>query len=153
MYEGTPIGMDPAPVYRTYEEFADGYERRLLEYVLRDAYAHYGYDFNYYDGKNMEPDEVEALLERCEKNLELIRKSWHNAKWHVKETYQLGEDRLDENVERLADANVESYKSVRRLAIRFLRYGLKFCSEDGTSLKMMEPLQLDPALLEAPLYR
>lgn len=152
VYEGVAIGLDTAPIYRTYEEHADEYERRLLEYVLRDAYAFYGYDFNYYDGKPMEQEEVEALLEKCETNLELVRKSWWDAKWRVKEKYGFGQDELDEKVKQLSEENVEKYKSVRRLAIRFLRHGLKFCSKDGTLLRMTELLELDPSLLENPVY-
>ena len=49
-------GMNTASVYTKHPDFADDAELAFLEYCFRDAYAYYGYDFQYYHGED--PDEL-----------------------------------------------------------------------------------------------
>ena len=146
-------GFSPAAVYRTYDEFADENERKLLEYLLRDVYKAYGYDFHYYDGKSMTQDEVEALLEKCERNLELCRESWWAARDKISRLEGITGDDLDAYIDKECQKAIERYKELRHLAIKVLNYGFPFCNEKGESLVMMKQLRLDPALMEQPLYR
>ncbi len=52
--KGNDRGFDPAAIYRTYEEYLGREERVYLEYLMRDVYRRYGYDFQCYDGSPME---------------------------------------------------------------------------------------------------
>ena len=60
---GLTDGFDPAPIYRTYDEYVNDSERQFIEYFLRDAYEYYGYGFQYYDGGPMDEDRGKELLE------------------------------------------------------------------------------------------
>lgn len=146
-------GFNIEAVYRTYEGFSDESERQLLEYLLRDVYEFYGYGFNYYDGKPMTQDEVEALLEKCEKNLELYRNSWWKVRDKISRLEGIEGEELDAYIESECRKGIERHREMRRLAIKVLSYGLPFCNEKGEHLKFMKPLELDAALMERPLYR
>lgn len=152
VFEDNAIGFDPAPVYRTYDEYADEHERRLMEYLWRDVYEFYDYGFQYYDNKPMTHEDVEALLEQCHTNEDLCRDSWQKNRGKVGKKHKLEGTALDEKVRELADEDLAKFKETRLLAIRILRHGLGFCSPDGKPLRMMEPLKLDPALLQTELY-
>ncbi len=152
VYEGVAVGFDPAPAYRTYEDFSDESERILAEYLLRDLYEFYGYDFRYYDGKPMTQEEIETMLEQCRCNLDLIEKSWWAGREKLGRLHDLEGEALDRMIKDSAEKNVAKQKEVRLIAIRILRHGLHFCSADGKPLRMMEPLKLDPALLQTELY-
>ena len=145
-------GFSTAAVYRTYDEFADENERKLLEYLLRDVYQTYGYDFHYYDGKPMTREEVEALLEKCEKNLELYRNSWRAIRDKISRLEGIEGEALDAYIEQECQKGIERLKEMRRLAVKVLGYGLPFVNEKGERLSYMKLLKLDTTLLEQPLY-
>ena len=146
------IGFSTTAVYRTYDEFIDDNERKLLEYLLRDVYQTYGYDFHYYDGKTMTQEEVEALLEKCERNLELYRNSWWAVRDKISRLHGIEGEELDAYIESECQKGIERHREMRRLAVKVLNYGLPFVNKNGEPLTMMKPLKLDPALLEQPLY-
>ena len=68
------VGFSTAAVYRTYDEFCDPYERKLIEYLLRDVYQAYRYDFEQYDGESMALKDQIALLKECHANFDYIEK-------------------------------------------------------------------------------
>ena len=146
------IGFKTDAIYRTYHDFSDENERRLLEYLMRDVYKTYGYDLLYCDGKPMSQDEVEALLEKCERNFELYRDAWWAVRDKISRLEGIEGEALDAYIERECEKNVQRHKEMRRLAVKVLGYGLPFTNEKGERLTMMKQLELDPALLEQPLY-
>ena len=146
------IGFSTAAVYRTYDEFIDDNERKLLEYLLRDVYQTYGYDFHYYDGNPMTQEEVETVLEKCERNLELYRKSCWTMRDRIGVQENLEGDELDTYIENESQTVIDKRKEQRKLAVQVLGYGLPFVNKNGEPLTMMKPLKLDPDLLEQPLY-
>lgn len=145
-------GFDTAALYRTREEFADEYERRLMEYLLRDLYEFYGYGFHYYDGKPMTQEEIEELLGMCHTNEDFVRASWRANRARAEERFHVSGEELDKLMEELEENNVSAHKATRLLAIRILRHGLGFCSERGVPLRLMTPLALDESKLEQPRY-
>ena len=142
----SPEGFSTAGVYRTYDEYAGRPERELLEFFFRDAYEYYGYDFQYYGGEPVDEAWIQDRLERCEITDGLIAKSWDDA-GRVKAE-------RGENVEDWpsGEAVVENYRRNRLELMQYLLKGLRFVSPEGQPLRMLEPLRLDPALLEQPIY-
>lgn len=153
-YEGwiRQDGFSTAAVYRTRDEFSDEYERRLMEYLLRDVYKFYGYDFNYYDGTHMTQEEIEELLGKCHTNEDLVRASWWTNRERLEKKQEITGEELDQLIRDHIEANVAIHKETRLLAIRVLRHGLRFCNEKGTPLRLMTQLEPKPELLEQPLY-
>jgi len=154
-YKGNVRGFDPAAIYKTYDGYANDSERRFLEYFLQDAYAYYGYDFQYYDGKPMDPAEVEKLIQNFTTINHYIAKTWRTFFRDTREAPE-GLVQTEEEIEAEIAVMVEGY--VNRVAERRLRNskilmrGLRFVNPQGQPLRMMPALRLDPALLEQPLY-
>lgn len=146
------IGFRTDAVYRTHDEFSDENERKLLEYLMRDVYQTYGYDFHYYDGKPMTLEDVEALLEKCQRNGQLYRNSWWAVRDKISRLYGLEGEELDAYIEQKCEENLARHKEMRLLAIKVLSHGLPFVNEKGEKLTMMKQLKLNPELLEQPLY-
>ena len=148
-------GFDPATVYRTYDEYVNDSERKYIEYFLRDAYEYYGYDFQYYDGQPMTIEDVDALTEDFTTLDHYIRETWR--KLYVKAEVSLNgkpvEDVIQEQVqEELLDGRMASFHKSRQNNSRILMRGLRFLNRNNQPLHMMPKLELDPALLEQPLY-
>lgn len=145
-------GFDPAPVYRTYDEYADDHERALLEYVMRDIYKTYGYGFNYYDGKEMTQEEVEALLEKSRTNIDYIISSNWECKERIAKVYEVKPEDLESHMEKRINKILSDTKELRLLAVRVASHGLSFCNQDGEPLRLMRKLEPVPELLEQPIY-
>lgn len=145
-------GFRTGSVYATYEEFCDQYERRLIEYMLRDVYEKYGYGFEQYDGNLITKEELEELLGKCNCNLEWIEKSWWMRRKELGEKHKVEGEELDKKIRKLVEIDLANHREKRSLSIRILQCGLPFVDKDGAPLKFMKSLELDPALLEQPLY-
>lgn len=145
-------GFRTETVYKTYDEFCDPHERRLIEYLLRDAYEEYGYSFEQYDGSPMSLEELENLLEQCTCNFEWSEKSWWKMRDRFEEIHDLHGEELDCKIRETYAEDLEKCKTKRRLAVKILSYGMPFCDENGEPLQFMKQLELDPNLLEQPLY-
>ncbi|MCI9577210.1 MAG: hypothetical protein HFF98_00005, partial [Oscillibacter sp.] len=148
-------GFDPAPVYRTYDEFANDNERYFIEYFLRDAYAQYGYDFHYYDGAPVDEAKVEELLSGFTTMDHYIRVTWKA----VFDRLNLNSEEKDITPEEMEEARaavleefVASFREKRLSHARTLMSGLRFVNWNGQPLRFMRKLEPDPALLEQPLY-
>lgn len=140
-------------VYNTYDEFCDHSERILIEYLLQDLYKAYGYEFQYYDGRELTQDDLDALLASGVRGLAWVHKSWMDKRELLGKKYRLEGTELDDKVAALANEAVERANEKRLLTVRVLASNLPFCSETGEKLTFMKLLELEPDLLEQPLYR
>lgn len=148
-------GFDTSPIYKTYDEYVNDNERIYIEYFLRDAYEYYGYDFQYYDGQPMDMDKIKELLEGFDTIDHYIRDTWE--KVYKKATVSVNDQRAEEAVElgvqkQLLENQVKSFHANRVKNSEILMKGLQFVNRNGQPLHMMPKLELDPALLEQPLY-
>ena len=147
-------GFDPAPVYRTYDDYVNDDERYFMEYFLRDAYGYYGYDFQYYDGAPVDEARAEKLIEGFTTIDHYIRETWKKVFASVEAIIEdqileckgaVFEDKLLENY-------METCKENRIKNANILLKNLRFENVNGQPLRFMRKLELDPALLEQPLY-
>ena len=61
--KGNDLGFSTAAIYRTYDDYANDTERFFLEYLMKDAYVYYGYDFQYYDGSLVDEHRLKEMIE------------------------------------------------------------------------------------------
>jgi len=149
------VGFDPSTVYRTYDNFANDSERYFIEYFLRDAYEYYGYDFHWYDGQPMDEEKAKELIANFTTVNHYIRETWR-AVFSEAEVSKDGE-RVDSELEKavqetLLDNYIQGFEKNRISNTKVLLEGLRFVNKNGQPLRMMPKLELDPALLEQPLY-
>lgn len=151
---GNVLGFDPATVYRTYDEYAGDDERYLLEYFMRDAYEYYGYGFQYYDGKPMDLERAKEMIDGFTVLDQYIRETWRK----VFDTRESSASSSDENADfeeilnQKLEEKMRGIREKRYKVAEILLRGLRFLNKNGQPLNMMPRLQLDPALLEQPLY-
>jgi len=154
--EGNVVGFDTATVYRTYDEYATDEERAYIEFCLRDAYQFYGYDFHYYDGGSVDEERLKQWIEGFTVMNSRIAASWRNNVFpktniYVNETPVLTD--LDETSKQRATDQIQKQNDDVRLRIgKRMIDGLYFINKRGQPLRMMPKLELDPALLDQPLY-
>ena len=148
-------GFDPAPVYKTYDDYANDAERYYIEYFLRDAYEHYGYSFHYYDGGLVDEEKALALVKGFTTVNHYMRESW----WRVFQTAEVSKngERVDAEVEKtvqehLFNGYMETFEENRIKNTKILLEGLRLVNPAGQPLRFMQKLEPDPALLEQPLY-
>ena len=147
-------GFDPKPVYKTYDDYVNDSERCFIEYFLRDAYEYYGYDFQSYDGGEMDLDRAKALIENFSTVNKYIRDSWvrYVTNKAVKNSEEPPAKEVVEQAERTADEQIARTTARRISNAQLLLRGLHFVNPAGQELHMIPRLELDPALLEQPLY-
>lgn len=153
---GNDLGFSPAAIYRTYDDYANDAERYFIEYFMRDAYEYYEYDFKYYDGQPVDEARVQELIEDFSTIDRYIHDTWEENFYADAEVLLDGE-RTDPDIEgstrqQLLEKQMEMYKANRLRNAKFLLRGLRFVNKNGQPLRMMPKLELDPALLEQPLY-
>lgn len=154
-YAGNVRGFDPAAIYRTYDEYVNDAERYYIEYFLRDAYDFYGYGFQYYDGAPVDEAKAKELISGFERMDYYIRETWKNV-FQEAEVSRNGE-RVDADSEeavrnKLAENSLHQRTKNRLNHAKILMGKLQFVNRNGQPLHMMPKLELDPALLEQPLY-
>lgn len=149
-------GFDTAPVYKTYDEFANESERYFIEYFLRDAYEYYGYGFQYYDGQPVDEEKVEELIRDFSTIDRYMSETWLKVFRDAEVSTQDGQRVDAEKEEKIQDEllrdYIKKYDNHRLQNAKILLEGLHFVSKNGQPLHMMPKLELDPALLEQPLY-
>ena len=148
-------GFDPAPIYKTYDEFVNDNERYFIEYFLRDAYAYYGYDFQYYDGAPVDEEKLKELIAGFTTVNHYIRETW--MKVFKKAEVSLNGERIDAEMEKdvqlkLLDKQMLEFEETRFANAKILMRSLRFINKRRQPLHFMRKLELDPALLEQPLY-
>jgi len=147
-------GFDPASVYRTYDEYANDSERYYLEYFLRDAYEHYGYDFHYYDGGPMDMEKAKELIKGFTTLDHYIRRSMEE---FINGADLSGEEPVSEEEaavikKTLLEGYISDIEKNRIEIAGILLRGMRFVNKRGQPLRFMPKLELDPALMEQPLY-
>ncbi len=150
--EGNVIGFDTATVYRTYDDYATDEERAFIEFCLRDAYQFYGYDFHYYDGGPVDEERIKQWVEGFTKVNKFIALSWKNNVLADATLKDNGEKPTEEQKEGVLADIIRKYDAVRLKLAKRLMDGLYFINKNGQPLRMMPKLELDPALLDQPLY-
>ncbi len=154
--EGKKEGFSTEGVYRTYDEYACPTERYLIEYFMRDVYERYGYDFLFYDGAPVDESRIEELLMGCTTLDSLIRETTYQST--MSKLLQDGEEeRTEEQLKGACtlatELQINECRAARRKILRLLMNSkLHFVNREGQPLQLMELLQLDPELMEGPLY-
>ena len=148
---GNARGFDPAPVYRTYDEYANDAERAFLEYFMSDIYAACGYAFQYYKGEPVDEAWAEEKIDRFS-----TLDGW--IAWSMRDAFQKkrekGEWKHPEEADEAIIANhLEDLRENRLRIARLLLKRPRFVTHQGQPLQMIPVLQPDPDLLEQPLYR
>nr|WP_300804963.1 hypothetical protein [uncultured Acetatifactor sp.] len=153
---GNAVGFSTDAVFRTYDEYVNDDERYFIEYFLRDAYQYYGYDFLYYDGAEVDERRVEELVKGFTAINHYIRETWRkvyaDAKVSRKDGEEIAPEKVQEIQEQLLENHIQGFERNRLENAKVLLGGLRFVNKNGQPLRMMPRLELDPALLEQPLY-
>lgn len=155
--KGNDRGFDPAAIYRTYDEYVDDADRALLEYFMRDAYQYYGYDFHYYQGEAVDEAWVEEKLKAMH-NLDALIKDSYFAWFRSGIEKQLTmfsngrQIKTESDCQKLVKEKRESMQENRKNIMEILLRDLQFVNLQGQPLQLIKPLQLNPDLLEQPLY-
>ncbi len=154
--EGNVLGFDPAAIYRTYDEYINDSERYYIEFLLRDAYEFYGYGFQYYDGAPMDPSRAKELTDGFDTMNHYIRETWKQVYDNAKVTrngQQADEEFSAQARAKMLEDHMVRVAENRQKNTAILLQSLRFLNRHGQPLHMMPKLELDPALLEQPLYR
>ena len=154
--KGNDLGFDPAAIYRTYDEYVNDADRSLLEYFLRDAYQEYGYDFHYYHGEKVDMDWVREKLEGVSNLDHRIRETVRRAMDRKSQDGTIVSDGVtyehEEGCDLLTQHKMDEIHKDRLQMTELLLKNLVFVNKDNQPLRLMKKLELDPALLEQPLY-
>ena len=154
--EGNDLGFSPAAIYRTYDDYANDDERAFLEYFMRDAYETYGYDFMYYDGRPVDQAQADRWIEGFTTIEHYIRTAWEMNVLPKANVTLNGQAVTEEEAEwarnEALNQDMEGIRENWHSVAKTLLGGLYFVNKNGQPLHMMPRLELDPALLEQPLY-
>ncbi len=153
---GNDLGFSTAAVYRTYDEYANDAERAFIEYFMRDAYEAYGYEFHYYDGESVDEARAEEWISGFTTVEHLICDAWEKNVFSGLKVEVEGRTLEGEELEQVQADALKAYQrdlwNNWRTVAQVLLRGLRFVNKNGQPLRMMPKLELDPALLEQPLY-
>lgn len=154
--KGNDRGFDTAAIYRTYDEYVDDADRCLLEYFLRDAYREYGYKFHYYHGEPTDMDWVREKLNGIRTLDGLIEATARQAAERKIENGAIVIDGVtyepEEGAAQAVRKKMEAIHRDRLEMTELLMKGLTLVNSSNQPLHFMKKLELDPALLEQPLY-
>ncbi|NBK79432.1 hypothetical protein D5272_12760 [bacterium D16-76] len=149
------IGFDTSSVFKTYDEYVNNDEKKYIEFLLRDAYEYYGYDFQAYNGELVSEDTMQKWVGNFTTVDKYIRETWEAVFGAVKLTDAAGdvEEIVEKAAQKIMVEDVLNRFYLNRLENgKKLLGGLEFINEEGQLLRMMPKLELDPALLEQTLY-
>ena len=152
---GNDLGFSTAALYRTYDDYTNDAERTYIEYFLRDAYEYYGYGFQYYDGQPVTLERAKEWTDGFSTIDHYIRETWRYI--YENASVSIGEKRLEGQAaqqvqDQLLERQLQAFRQNRERNSEILMRGLRFVNRHGQPLHMMPRLELDPALLEQPLY-
>lgn len=148
-FPGNALGFDSSTVYKTYDEYANETERYYLEYFLRDVYEFYGYDLLYYDGKPMNKERAEEMINGFTTLHQYVYQS-HIDALNRRTAEHGGCDPAE--IEQVVQERIKMFDAASLYTAQLLMEDLHFINKNGQPLHMMPLLKLDPALLEQPLY-
>lgn len=148
-------GFDTAVVYRKHDDYANDEERCFVEYCWRDAYACYGYDFHYYDGKPMTEEQAQYLVDHFTTYEKWFRYVWEQNRKIIGEMTLSPKQKIaydmaltDECLEEVLELRNSEYMAVYRL----LSKDIKFVNKNRRLMRMIPLLKIDPTLMETELY-
>ena len=152
---GNDLGFSTAALYRTYDDYTNDAERTYIEYFLRDAYEYYGYGFQYYDSQPVTLERAKEWTDGFSTIDHYIRETWRYI--YENASVSIGEKRLEGQAaqqvqDQLLEQQLQAFRQNRERNSEILMRGLRFVNRHGQPLRMMPRLELDPALLEQPLY-
>lgn len=154
--KGDQVGFSTVAIYREYDDYANDAERAFIEYFMRDAYEKYGYEFHYYDGCPVDEEQVNQWISGFTTAEHYICDAWKENIFCRKNIEVTGGKATEEQIDQVLTAALEAYRQILRedwhKAGRNLLRGLKFVNKNGQPLHMIPKLELDPELLEHPLY-
>lgn len=149
------VGFDTSTVYRTYDEYCNDDERRYVEFFLRDVYEAYGYDFQYYDGGEVDFEKVREWIDGFDTLNAIMRKSWWNF-FSLLDVSSSGVavegETEDQTRERWMDRYLGKIVDNRLYNSKILLKGLRFVNKRGQPLRMLPLLAPDPKLMKNPRY-
>lgn len=155
-FAGQAIGFQTESVYKNYDEYANDSERQFIEYFLRDAYAFYGYDFHYYDGGPVDEARIKEWVGGFDTIDHYIRETWKVYFATLPLSRSDGKEVTPEQDARVREQmmkeKLEGFKLNRLRCAKLMMKGLRFVNKRLQPLEMTPLLQLDPALLENPIY-
>ena len=149
---GNVRGFDPDTVYRTYDDYVDDADRALLESFLKGAYKNYGYEFHYYHDEPLDRDWAKKELEEIHKLDTYIINSIRIGVIRPFQKENISDGALETLAQARGEELVNQYRKNRLKIVELLLKSPCFISKDGQPLHFMKKLELDPALLEQPLY-
>ena len=102
----------------------------------------------------MDEAQIERWVKGFTKINQFIALSWkNNVLSELTVTENGGEKGIDEDTQEVAISKIkEKYDTIRLKLAKRLMGSLYFINKNGQPLRMMPKLELDPALLEQPLY-
>lgn len=139
-------------VYVTYEPFANREERVFLEYLLRDAYREYGYDFNYYDGSPMDTETLKGLIDSFDPANSFIMRLRSCYAQNGLSLYNMTQEEKDEYIAH-CEERIKEHNKIRLLVAQIIGPLPTFVNKEGKKLQMMKLLSPDPSLMENEPYR
>ncbi len=157
-YDGNVRGFSTDAVYRTYDDYANDDERYFLEFLFQDAYLHYGYDYHYFDKKEVDLARLDELVQGFTTANKFIHDSWMRSASQLASVQLDGKDiEVDpddtETWETIIGQYIQRYSDTRKnIAKSVMLSQLKFFNDDGTPLDFIPQLIIDPELLKEPLY-
>jgi len=154
--KGDEVGFSTAAVYREYNEYANDAERAFIEYFMRDAYAVYGYDFHFYDGREVDEKQVNRWISNFTTAERYICDAWKKNVFTPENVEIRGTEISAEKMEQALDIALDRYRQALienwHTAAQVLLRSLRFVNRHGQPLRMIDKLELDPNLLEQDLY-
>ena len=145
------VGFALKSVFRTYDEYVNDNERKYIEFFLQDAYKLYGYDFQWYDGSDVDEAKVDEWVDGFTTLEGYIRTSW------MKYADTLQFEGLPEEQEAalrasVAEEHVKAERENRKRNGHILLRGTRFINKRGQPLSPTPMLRPDPDLLEREIY-
>lgn len=124
---------------------------------MRDAYQHYGYDFHYYKGEPVDEAWVEEKLKGMHHLDSIIEKThFEYLMESLEKQFAVISDgkqmECEKDCREAAQNQVKKFAENRKNVLKVLLRDLQFINSQGQPLQLMKRLQLDPELLEQPLY-
>lgn len=146
------VGFSLNSVYKTYDEYVGIYEKRYIEYLLRDAYQYFGYSFHAYDGSPVDHAVIEDWIDHFDTYRTLFyRIQSMNFDIFREKTGDMDYE-ADGVKERIYQDRLQKMREIQLQTADALMSDLRFVSRDGVPLEMGRLLKPDPALCVKPLY-
>ena len=146
-----PNGFRTNVVNFKYSAFTTDSECYYLEYLMRDAYEAYGYDFHFYDGKPVDEARLKELIAGFEKVNDFTMRHRNHDGTNFLEQFGMSPEDQEKFVEE-SKPIIEEYDKIRLMLGNVIGPLPTFVNKNGEPLKMIPLLRPNPDLLENELY-